>query len=144
VELEASLDAIVGPLWDNSSSSANGLHDSVSETIASGFDHSLKLVRVESLVISLSTEGGYFGPPKRKYRGSFALAGQKYTLSITDPAISQQYGASQNGSYNVGPAILCISLGEPFNGSAYRLVCEYLSVRLIMIVFDLKLLRVVL
>ncbi len=54
----------------------------------------------------------------------FSLNGVQYSLAITDPAVERVYLASNNDAYNVGKAILCISLGEPYQGYAYKLIAS--------------------
>ena len=121
-DLKAALDKVSGPLWDNSSSSYNGLHDRVEEATANELGTSLRLVEVKDLKTVIAVEGAEFGNAKRKVRGRFTLNGAQYLLSITDPVVERQYLAGGNGEFNVGPAILCVSLGEPYQGYAYKLI----------------------
>jgi hypothetical protein len=41
---------------------------------------------------------------------------------VTDPVVERQYLAGKDDEYKVGHAILCISLGEPYGGYAYKLI----------------------
>lgn len=41
---------------------------------------------------------------------------------MTDPVVERQYLGGENGEFNVGNAILCISLGEPYRGFTYKLI----------------------
>ena len=111
-----------GPLWDNTSSSYNGLHDRVSEQAAAPAQGSLRLVEVQDFVVNVVVEGEEFGNRKRRVRGQFSRNGVHHHLSITDPVMERRYFAGQNGSFQVGHAILCISLGEPYQGYAYKLI----------------------
>lgn len=43
-------------------------------------------------------------------------------LAVTDPVIERQYLLGQDGEFDVGSAILCISLGEPYGEYAYKLI----------------------
>jgi hypothetical protein len=45
-----------------------------------------------------------------------------YYLSVTDPVVERQYLAGKDGEFAVGHAILCVSLGEPYQGFAYKLI----------------------
>jgi hypothetical protein len=121
-DLKAALDKVSGPLWDNSSSSTYGLNDRVEEGAANRLGNSLRLVEVKDLNIVVAVEGVEFGNAKRKVRGRFTLNGNQYWLAVTDPVVERQYLAGKDGEYKVGDAILCISLGEPYGGYAYKLI----------------------
>jgi hypothetical protein len=120
-ELATSIDG-VGELWDNQSSSYSGRHDRVEEAIAANHGNSLKLINVADLMISVDVEGAAFGNAKRKVRGHFTFGQVPYVLAITDPVVERRYLAGQDGQFVVGQATLCISLGEPWNGYAYKLI----------------------
>ena len=121
-QVEALVDDVVEPLWDNSSSSYNGLRDRVPEMQANALTSSLKLIRVDDLQIVVSVEGAEFANGKRKVRGQFHYNGAFYLLSITDPVVERTYLAKPDGTTSLGHALLCISLGEPYNGYAYKLI----------------------
>lgn len=121
-DLNAALDKVSGPLWDNSSSSYNGMNDRVEEAAANKLGNSLRLVEVNDLKIIVAVEGAEFGNAKRKVRGRFTLNGVQYWLSVTDPVVERKYLAGADGEFKVGHAILCISLGEPYGGYAYKLI----------------------
>jgi hypothetical protein len=121
-DVVAALDPIQGPLWDNYSSSYYGLHDRVEESTAAKLNSSLLLIRVLDLTIEVEVEGAEFGNAKRKVRGRFSLNGSRYRLSITDPMIERKYLAGTSGEFMVEQAVLCISLGEPYEGYAYKLI----------------------
>jgi hypothetical protein len=120
-ELEASIEAS-GPLWENISSSGNGLHDRIHEANAGNYGNSLKLINVQNLVISVGVEGAAFGNAKRKVRGHFTFDRVDYILAVTDPIVERQYLAGQDGQFAVGAATLCVSLGEVWNGYGYKLI----------------------
>jgi hypothetical protein len=121
-ELVGAVDYVPGLLWNNHSSSGNGVHDRVSEAVAAQLQSSLLLVNVSNLKISIAVEGAAFGNAKRKVRGSFNLNNVPYMLSITDPTIEREYFKKPDGEYVAGPATLCISLGEAWQGYAYKLI----------------------
>lgn len=120
------VDQINGPLWENWSSSTNGLNDRVDElraaNLVKAFGGSLCLIRVTNLTISVSVEGAAFNNAKRKVRGEFRYSGHDYRVAITDPKIERQYLAGNDGDYDVGEALLCVSLGDAYNGYAYKLI----------------------
>jgi len=121
-ELQAALDSSSGPLWDNSSSSYNGLHDRVDEAVAKNLSSSLRLVEVTDLKITVAVEGAEIGKPKRKVRGNFTLDGAPYRLAVTDPVIERDYLEGADGEFKAGHAVLCVSFREPYRGYAYKLI----------------------
>jgi hypothetical protein len=116
------IDNVKGTLWPNVSSSYNGTNDRVPEATAKTLTGSLFLIKPTSLKIHVNTEGAEFGQPKRKVRASFGHNSANYKLSVTDPNIERQYLQSQNGVYEINKAVLCISLGELWDGYAYKLI----------------------
>jgi len=77
---------------------------------------------VNDLQVHVAVEGAEFDNGKRKLRGRFTHGGVQYYLSITDPPLERQYLQGPNGEFQVGHALLCISLSEPFKGWAYKLI----------------------
>lgn len=123
-ELQGAVDAPTGPLWVNGHSTYNGVNDQVPEALAVAQTRSLYLVRPENLVLVVQQEGGVFGPAKLKVRARFTLNGATYLLSVTDPVVGMEFRTKGMGETPVGDALLCVSLGELFNGSAYKLVAS--------------------
>jgi hypothetical protein len=121
-QVHAAVDGAGRPLWGNHDSSYSGIHDRVLETSANPADGSLRLIEVGDLEISVAIEGAEFGNGKRKVRGRFTHGGVRHSLSITDPPVERRYFDGLDGAYPVGGAILCISLGEPYLGNAYKLI----------------------
>ena len=121
-QLCQALDSASGALWDNSSSSYNGLRDRVDEAAAAKLSDSLRLIEVKDLAIEVAVEGAEFGNAKRKVRGMFSLKGTRYKLSVTDPVVERKYFRGENGVFKIGHAVLCISLGEPYSGYTYKLI----------------------
>lgn len=130
-ELEASVEDPDGPLWTNGSSSYHGQNDRVPEQLVSSLSRSLFLVRPESLTISVSTEGGGdYGPSRRRLRARLKLAGLPYRLAVTDPWLEGQLLSKDENEgleLDYTGAILCVSLGELFNGFAYKLVAAVIT-----------------
>lgn len=121
-QARAAVDGAGRPLWNNTSSSYSGAHDRVAEAEAAPAEGSLRLIEVNDLQVHVAVEGAEFGNGKRKVRGRFTHGGVQHHLSITDPPLEQQYLLGQNGAFQVGHALLCISLSEPYNGWAYKLI----------------------
>ena len=112
------------PLWINGPSSYNGLHDQVPEDEASELTDSLRLIRVPTLGLLVHSEGGVFAPAKRVVRAKFDFAGATYWLKLTDPLVEYELKQNADGEYSFENAIMCVSLGEVFNGNAYKLVAS--------------------
>jgi hypothetical protein len=123
------LDIVRGPLWLNNSSSYSGLNDRVLEAEATG-GGSLKFVEVDDLEIRVVVEGADFNNPRTRVRANFRMNGHEYLLSITDPAMTEKYERGGVGRFTVGKAFLCVSLGEPYNGYAYKLVAAVVPIKL--------------
>jgi hypothetical protein len=112
-------------LWGTTfGSSYSGTNDRVPVANASSFNYSLRLIKVDDLRIQVSAEGAAFGNMKRKLRGHFTYSQHHYALSITCPLVEAQYLAGQDGSFDVGNALLCVSLSEPHQGYAYKLIAS--------------------
>ncbi len=110
------------PLWTNGNSTYNGLNDFVPLEQAMAFDTSLKLIRVQGLEINVFRPGQAFGNPKRRVQARFRHSGTFYALWVTDPFAERKYLMREDGRYQEGPAYLTVSLGEPHEGRAYKLV----------------------
>lgn len=116
-----------GPLWFNDFSSINGRNDQVSEKQLDGISRSLYLLRPENLRMRKELEGGYVAPAKWKVRAWFKLAGYSYGIVVTDPLIDKQFKSKAAGEYPWEDALLCVSLGEVFNGFAYKLAAGVIN-----------------
>jgi hypothetical protein len=128
-EIARLADEVPGPLWVNLSSSRGGVNDRVHDMHAPETTRdfgSLKLLRVVNLRISVAPEGQAESGMKRRVRGAFSCAGHKYRLMVTDPVVESRYLALNDGKYVVGEALICVSLGESFNGFAYKLIAAVL------------------
>jgi hypothetical protein len=101
-ELKAALDS-PPTLWDNNSSSGNGLNDRVADATAATLKDSLLLIGVPKLTISVAVEGAAFNNAKRKVRGTFTYKNTHYTLAITDPLVERAYLQMADGVYDAGP-----------------------------------------
>lgn len=123
-ELQAALQT-PATLWTNQSSSFNGIHDRVPESTLAGLGGSLVLIRPTSLVVSVAPEGA--GQQKRKVRASFSYNSHSYRIAVTDPIAMKTFLDQADGEHAVGEAVLCVSLGEAFNGYAYKLAAAVIT-----------------
>jgi hypothetical protein len=116
-----------GPLWLDGESSGSGLNDRVPAASAALLRSSLLLVAVDSLLITVFRPGEAFGNPKRRVRGQFRLAGTEHWLWVTDPVYEKRFLAQPDGDYTLGECCLTISLGEPHEGYAYKLIAAVIE-----------------
>lgn len=118
---------VPGSLWLNGYSSTYGNNDRVPEGNLGQFNRSLYLVRPNDLELIVAVEGAQFGDPKRRVRAHFQLSGHEYILAVTDLPIEQEYLAKPDGHYFIKEALICVSLGEVFNGYAYKLAAAVIT-----------------
>lgn len=116
-----------GPLWLNGQHTGRGLNDRMSVQDAERLRGSLRLVRVNSLIIDVSCPGAAFGNSKRRLQGQFRFQGEEYHLRVTDPVYERRFLALPDGQHRLGESCLTISLGEPFEGYAYKLIAAIIE-----------------
>ncbi len=114
-------------LWVNGSSSYSGSNNRVALTQAELLDQSLRFIHVDKIEIEVLQPGAVFGNTKRRVEAEFQYAGEHYRLRVTDPVYEKRYFAQSNGRYRLGEAFLTVSLGEPFEGYAYKLVAAIIE-----------------
>jgi hypothetical protein len=117
----------VGPLWINNGTSYSGLNDRVPIAEAAGLRNSLRLIRVESLTIRVFRPGEAFGNAKRRVQGQFEDRGTRHWLWVTDPVYEGRFLAQPDGCHELGECCLTVSLGEPHEGYAYKLVAAVIE-----------------
>lgn len=66
-------------------------------------------------------------PARRRLRGAFTYHGESYLLSVTDHEVEDLYMAKQDGNYEVGDAVMCISLAEVWRGYAFRVIASVIN-----------------
>lgn len=114
-------------LWINGSSTYHGLNDRVSLEHTADLTDSLALIRAERLRLTVHVPGALFGDHKRVVRAQFAYAGVDYCLRVTDPRYERAYLALADGTYDLGESYLTVSLSEPWDGYAYKLVAAIIE-----------------
>ena len=110
-----------GPLWINGHSTLAGQNDRVPLDDTTYIDDSLRLIRVDALTVTVSEPLR----PSADYpilRGSFDYHGEEYCFRITDPESESGSVEVPYGEYTVGERHLTVSLSEPFEGHAYKLI----------------------
>lgn len=125
-KLERLLDP-VEPLWVDGYSTFNGTNDQIPEGVAATLTSSLRLIHVAGLRLKVFAPSAAFGDTKRRVQAQFEHAGSRYALWVTDPIYERRFLAQDNGSYALGECYLTVSLGEPFNGSTYKLVATIIE-----------------
>jgi len=121
------IDEPKGSLWRNGFSSRLGLNDRIPGNIASRLKVSLYLISPNNLVLKINTEGGGFGPPRRRIRACFDFNNESYCLVVTDPVIERKYLSNQTTVIEMPNALLCVSLGEIFKDYAYKLAAAIIT-----------------
>ncbi|TAH45874.1 MAG: hypothetical protein EYC67_09875 [Betaproteobacteria bacterium] len=106
-------------LWRNGWHSVHGWNDRVpGEIAAHECRHSLLLVRPQALHFRLSVQGSDL-----VLRAAFVYRGERHVLRVTDEQACQRWLARlADGHSGCSDALLCLSLGLPFNGYCYKLV----------------------
>lgn len=105
-------------LWTNTCpDSTNGLNDRISVQKLVQQGDSLYLIRVTEIIVHVEVI-----EEKRKLRGEFVYNGKTYKLKITDPKFEQLFEKNDAGVYDISIDYLTISLGEAFEGYAYKLI----------------------
>ena len=117
----------VEPLWIDRYSTYHGRNDRIPIDSASVVSSSLRLIRVEELVLEVFAPGEAFGNTKRRVQGRFAHSGQEYALWVTDPRNERRYLAKLDGGYRIGECYLTINLGEPYEGFFYKLIAALIE-----------------
>ena len=123
------LDAMVdpdAPLWLNGYSTLAGQNDRVPIDDTNAIDNSLRLIRVSALTVTVF-EPSHPSADFPILRGSFNYHGDDYCFRITDPESESGSVNLSHGDYPVGERYLVISLGEPFEDYAYKLIATIIK-----------------
>ena len=114
------------PLWTNGDSTRSGHNDRVPLAETAVIKDSLRLIRVDTLTVTVSEPSR----PSADFpilRGSFRYHGDDYCFRITDPESESGALNLPYGEYRVGERYLTVSLGEPFEGHAYKLIATIIK-----------------
>jgi hypothetical protein len=126
-QIEAAVQDVKGPLWANGSASFGMTNNRVPDARAETLKNSLLLVRPQNLKIIVGPQGGSFAPNKRRVSAEFQLDGLPYKLALTDLKKESAYLQGENGTFPIAKGLLCISLGESYNGHAYKLAAALIT-----------------
>ncbi len=125
--LANALDHGIDTLWTNGYSSYSGINDRIPLELAQSIESSLALIWVKDIVLTASAEGAAFGNMKRGARARWLWGGHQYALKVTDPVIEHRALSSSESRQHLGPAYVCVSLGEPFNDYVYKLAAAIIT-----------------
>ena len=116
-----------GPLWVNGFSTQHGRNDRLPVARALSLDSSLRLIRVAALELDVIAPRAAQGDFKRRIKAQFRYAGEEYRLWVTDPSYEETYLNRPNNTYALGESYLTVSLGEPYQGYAYKLIAAIIE-----------------
>lgn len=114
-------------LWGAGHSSHVGRNNRVPVDEAPGA--SLYLVQVERIVFNLCSKYSARAGAKRAVLGRFSFNGNEYCLDVTDPYIEDRLYDKPDGEYPLNNPLLCVSLGDPWEGYYYKLIATVLYKR---------------
>ena len=113
-------------LWQNGHSSSAGQNDRVPIDDTEAIADSLRLIRVDALTVTVS-EPLHPSANFPVLRGRFRYNGDDYGLRITDAETESGSLKLEYRDYNVGARYLVVSLGEPFEGHAYKIIATIIK-----------------
>lgn len=111
-------------LWGIGKGSYAGINNRVSEGQEDG--SSLYLIAVERLELLVGRKAPEYPDSKRAVRGGFVYRGVNYRMDVTDPEIEREYLGKPDGHYEIMRPVLCVSLGDPYQGHFYKLIAAVL------------------
>ena len=111
-------------LWGTGQGSYTGLNNRV--VIGQEDGSSLYLVAVEHLRLLVGRKAPEYPDSKRAVRGELSYRGTTYRMDVTDPAIERTYLGQADGQYDIARPVLCVSLGDSYQGYFYKLVAGVL------------------
>ena len=120
------MDPVGGP-WINGHSTFNGTNDKVPEHLIENASSSLRLIRVNALKLRVFAPREAFGNSKRRVQGRLDHAGHYYALWVTDPVYERGHHSEPDGTHDLGSCDLTVSLGEPYDGSCYKLLAAIME-----------------
>jgi hypothetical protein len=102
-------------LWTNSDRTSSGLLNCLSRDEALQHGESLHLVEAPNFAVCV----GRSSTGERSFYGLFAMRGNRYKLSVTDPVVRERFDRHGVGEYRVPEfrrTYVCVSLTKPFEG----------------------------
>lgn len=101
-----------GTLWINGSHTRGpGSNDCVDAMEATKLTNSLVLLEPDDFHIEI---GPNYWSGKKTFRAGFNHNRIHYNLSVTDPAVREEYADREDGFYPMDGVYICVSLTEPY------------------------------
>lgn len=107
-------------LWGTGEGSYAGINNRVAIGREDG--SSLYLISVACLRLLVGRKAPEYPDSKRAVMGEFSYQGSMYRMDVTDPIIERKYLGQADGQYDIPKPVLCVSLGDSYQGYFYKLV----------------------
>jgi hypothetical protein len=115
-------------LWVNGFSAYYNKNNRVPEVLIDEDRGSLRLIKLDEIVLHAGPKAPDFGNMKPVVRASFEYQGQEYKLDLTDPEYETDCLAKKTGECCFKSVVTCISLTELYtDGYAYKLVASIIT-----------------
>lgn len=111
-------------LWGLGQSSYAGLNNRI--VVGQEDGTSLYLVSADRLRLLVGRKAPEYPDSKRAVRGEFVYRGATYRMDVTDPVVERNFLARDDGQYDISSPVLCVSLGDPYQGYFYKLIAAVL------------------
>lgn len=110
-------------LWGFGQSSYARLNNRVVDGQEEGT--SLYLVSADCLRLLVGRKAQY-PDSKRAVCGEFVYREKTYRMDVTDPVVERDFLARDDGQYDISNPVLCVSLGDLYQGFFYKLIAAVL------------------
>ncbi|MFJ1457449.1 dual OB domain-containing protein [Nocardia sp. N2S4-5] len=110
-------------LWINGYHSYSGINDRVPVEQEHKVKGSLKLIRVDEVMIEVGPPPPYSKDGRPSVRARFRFAGADYSLKVTDPVHRERFRSKGLGKYRLSESFVTVSIAEKFDdGYIYKVV----------------------
>jgi hypothetical protein len=119
----------LAPLWHNGCSTFHGRNDRIPFAKTIGIGSSLRLIRINTLKLSVFAPGEKYEDYTRRVQGIFSFLGMEYKLRVTDLTYEERYLSQPDAEHELGECFLTISLGDlnPKDSCCYKLVAAIME-----------------
>lgn len=111
-------------LWINGTNTrSGGVNNCILAASAETLEGSLVLIHPENFVVAVGSKT-WDGKTTKTYWGNFIYNRTRYSLKVTDPAVTNFYQHRDAGEYPLDDVYICVSLTEAFtgDGNCHKLV----------------------
>ena len=115
------------PLWINGYSTHLGCNNRIPESQLNSAQGSLRLIALDRVFLHVDRKIQQLGDSKQAVKASFDYQGDHYCLDVTDPVIESYFLKTGAAEHELGEALACISLGEPWEGYVYKLAASIIT-----------------